>query len=93
MANPDHHAAHAGTGRGESGHDAAIDLPAVLHSLGARRNDPLYRAVAALPRTSSEMFAWLRDHRLGLGAGVGVVLLAVRADLHKAAGLNPEEKP
>ncbi|MEU4558565.1 hypothetical protein AB0F72_09245 [Actinoplanes sp. NPDC023936] len=55
--------------------------------------DPLYAAVLALPRTSEELFAWLRDRGLGVGAGAGVVLLTVRRDLWQAGGLDDKDPP
>lgn len=46
----------------------------------------LAEGVDSLPVTDDEYWAWMREHGLGHGAGVGTVIGAVRADLRKLAG-------
>lgn len=50
----------------------------------------LEASVAALPHTNEQLFGWLHDHGINLGAGPGVLLSAMRDDLRKAAGLDEE---
>lgn len=52
----------------------------------------LHALIADLPHTNDQLFAWLRDHCMALGAGTGVVLTAVRRDLMRAAGLDEVER-
>ena len=50
----------------------------------------LRELITALPHTSDQLFAWLREHDISLSPGPGVVLTAVRADLMRAAGIAEE---
>lgn len=58
----------------------------------------LYNEIVALrslidtmPHTTEQLFDWLRDHGINLGAGPGVLLCAMRDDLRRKAGLADEE--
>jgi hypothetical protein len=46
----------------------------------------LATAISTLPRTDEQYLAWMREHQLGHGAGIGTVISAVRADLLRLAG-------
>jgi hypothetical protein len=45
----------------------------------------LAQAIDTLPATNDEFLAWMREHGLGHGAGIGAVINAVKADLRKLA--------
>lgn len=57
----------------------------------------LYNEVAALralidtmPHTTQQLYDWLHEHGINLGAGPGVLLTAMRNDLRRRAGLGEE---
>jgi hypothetical protein len=48
----------------------------------------LVQALDTLPSTNEQYLAWMREHGLGQGAGIGTVVSLVRADLRKLMGGN-----
>lgn len=45
----------------------------------------LAQAIETLPSTNDEYWAWMREHGLGHGAGIGTVISAIRHDLKRIA--------
>jgi hypothetical protein len=46
----------------------------------------LAQAIDTLPTSNEDLMAWAREHGLGLSAGVGAVIAAIRMDLRKLPG-------
>ncbi len=64
----------------EAGERAAIDASYSPPNL------TLAQGISTLPATNDELMAWAKAHGLGLSAGVGAVISAVRDDLRKLPG-------